>query len=294
MARLPATQGTGEISERILERRGGKLRPLDEMLLHSPQIADGWNSLLGAIRSRCTLADDVRELIIMRIAVVNRADYEWGAHVEVAAETGIEPAQLAAIRLPEVTNDPTLSPRQQRVIAYTDAMTNDIHVSDDVFDALRADFTEHRVGRDHRDHRRVQHGLPVPRGPAGRTARRRRGWGMTGRLAGKVAIISGAGSVGPGWGNGRATAIFFAREGAKVFLVDREDQALQVTAEQVRTDGGTAATRIADVTDEASVAAMVEACVAEFGTVDVLVNNVGGSRAGRSGRTQPCRLAFPA
>ena len=103
---------------------------------------------------------------------------------------------------------------------------------------------------------------------------------MTGRLAGKVAIISGAGSVGPGWGNGRATAIFFAREGAKVFLVDREEPPLQVTADQVRDDGGTAVTRIADVTDEASVDAMVTACVEEFGTVDVLVNNVGGSRAG--------------
>ena len=103
---------------------------------------------------------------------------------------------------------------------------------------------------------------------------------MTGRLAGKVAIISGAGSVGSGWGNGRAAAVFFAREGAKVFLVDREAEPLHVTAEQVRADGNAAVTRIADVTDEASVAAMVEACVAEFGTVDVLVNNVGGSRAG--------------
>ena len=142
MARLPATQGTGEISARILERRGGKLRPLDGMLLHSPQIADGWNSLLGAIRSRCTLADAVRELIIMRIAVVNRADYEWGAHADVAVESGITPAQLTALRRPDVTADLALSPMQQRVIAYTDAMTNDIHVPDDVFDALRADFTD--------------------------------------------------------------------------------------------------------------------------------------------------------
>jgi 4-carboxymuconolactone decarboxylase len=142
VARLPATQGAGEISARILERRGGRLRPLDGMLLHSPQIADGWNSLLGAIRSRCTVADDVRELIIMRIAVLNRAAYEWGAHEAVALDAGLGQEQLAALQQPTASADAAFSPVQQRVLAYTDAMTTDIQVKDSVFDALRADFSD--------------------------------------------------------------------------------------------------------------------------------------------------------
>jgi NAD(P)-dependent dehydrogenase (short-subunit alcohol dehydrogenase family) len=103
---------------------------------------------------------------------------------------------------------------------------------------------------------------------------------MTGRLAGKVAIVTGAGSVGPGWGNGRAAAVVFAAEGATVFLVDRDAGSLDVTADQIRGAGGTAITHLADVTDPDAVAALVAACVEAAGTVDVLVNNVGGSRHG--------------
>ncbi|GAB2991063.1 SDR family oxidoreductase [Amycolatopsis acidiphila] len=100
------------------------------------------------------------------------------------------------------------------------------------------------------------------------------------RLEGKVAVITGAGSVGPGWGNGRAAAVLFAREGAKVFAVDLKPDALTETVRMIEDEGGTVRTHTCDVTDSAAVAAMVEACVAEFGRVDVLVNNVGGSRPG--------------
>ncbi|MCP9984818.1 SDR family NAD(P)-dependent oxidoreductase [Actinomadura madurae] len=103
---------------------------------------------------------------------------------------------------------------------------------------------------------------------------------MTGRLEGKVAIITGAGSVGPGWGNGRATAVTFAREGAHVLLVDRDKESLEKTFEQVRELGGSATLRLADVTDQQAVEAFVGACVEEHGGLDILVNNVGGSRAG--------------
>jgi NAD(P)-dependent dehydrogenase (short-subunit alcohol dehydrogenase family) len=103
---------------------------------------------------------------------------------------------------------------------------------------------------------------------------------MTGRLDGKVALISGAGSVGPGWGNGRAAAVLFAQEGAAVFLVDRDQAALEDTAEQIRSAGASPITCVADVTDEAAVKEFVARCVRELGGLDVLVNNVGGSRAG--------------
>lgn len=100
------------------------------------------------------------------------------------------------------------------------------------------------------------------------------------RLDGRAAIVTGAGSVGPGWGNGRATAVLFAREGAKVLVVDREQAAAQDTAALIEAEGGTAAVFGADVTDAASVAAMVARCNELFGRVDVLHNNVGGSITG--------------
>jgi NAD(P)-dependent dehydrogenase (short-subunit alcohol dehydrogenase family) len=103
---------------------------------------------------------------------------------------------------------------------------------------------------------------------------------MTRRLDGKVAIVTGAGSVGPGWGNGRATAVRFAEEGAKVFAVDRDAERLRETVDGVKKAGGTIATHLCDVTRAADVAAMIDACVKAFGRIDVLVNNVGGSAPG--------------
>jgi NAD(P)-dependent dehydrogenase (short-subunit alcohol dehydrogenase family) len=103
---------------------------------------------------------------------------------------------------------------------------------------------------------------------------------VSGRLAGRTAVVTGAGSVGPGWGNGRATAVIFAAEGANVLLVDRDEDSLEATADQIREAGGRVETMIADVTVEADIAGFLAGCVRTFGTVDVLVNNVGGSRAG--------------
>ncbi|TCT06973.1 SDR family NAD(P)-dependent oxidoreductase [Paralcaligenes ureilyticus] len=103
---------------------------------------------------------------------------------------------------------------------------------------------------------------------------------MTGRLHNKVAIVTGAGSVGPGWGNGRAIAFRFAQEGAQVFAVDLSAQALLETVAKVREIGGAMTTHIADVTSNDSVAAAVQACIQAYGQVDILVNNVGGSRKG--------------
>jgi len=106
---------------------------------------------------------------------------------------------------------------------------------------------------------------------------------MAGRLQGKVAVITGAGCVGPGWGNGRAAAVAFAREGAQVFAVDLHADAMAeivMRARDAAAHGGSLRTHTCDVTDGAQVAAMVAACVAAFGRVDILVNNVGGSAKG--------------
>jgi NAD(P)-dependent dehydrogenase (short-subunit alcohol dehydrogenase family) len=103
---------------------------------------------------------------------------------------------------------------------------------------------------------------------------------MAGRLEHKVALITGAGSIGPGWGNGKATAVLFAREGAKVFGVDLNLDAANETKGLIEGERGICATHAADVSKAQSVNAMVEACVAAFGRIDVLVNNVGIARTG--------------
>jgi hypothetical protein len=103
---------------------------------------------------------------------------------------------------------------------------------------------------------------------------------MPGRLQDKVALVTGAGCVGPGWGNGRATAVTFAREGAKVFAADKSGEAMKETLARIAEFGGTVTSHECDVTKSADVKAMVDACLAAFGRIDILVNNVGGSAAG--------------
>src|SRR6478736_4785310 len=103
---------------------------------------------------------------------------------------------------------------------------------------------------------------------------------MPGRLQDKVALVTGAGCIGPGWGNGRATAVLFAREGAKVFAVDKNGESMKETLDRVAEFGGTIKAHECDVTQSASVKAMIDACLDAFGRIDVMVNNVGGSAAG--------------
>jgi NAD(P)-dependent dehydrogenase (short-subunit alcohol dehydrogenase family) len=96
------------------------------------------------------------------------------------------------------------------------------------------------------------------------------------RLEDKVAIVVGAGQTpGETIGNGRATSVLFAREGASVLLVDRSEAAARETAEQIESEGGKCAVLAADVTDPDAGRAVTEACVQAFGRIDVLHNNVG-------------------
>lgn len=98
---------------------------------------------------------------------------------------------------------------------------------------------------------------------------------MGDRLAGKIAIVCGAGASAGGISIGMATSIVFAREGAKVLAVDRDISLAQETQRHINEAGGTCELHQCDVSDAASVIAMVKACVARFGRIDVLFNNVG-------------------
>ena len=103
---------------------------------------------------------------------------------------------------------------------------------------------------------------------------------MSKRLDGKVAVIIGAGCVGPGWGNGRATAFRFVEEGASVLAVDNSEEALLETIERVAPLDGVMETYIGDATKSQSVSSMIATCMNRFGRLDILVNNVGGSKKG--------------
>lgn len=96
-----------------------------------------------------------------------------------------------------------------------------------------------------------------------------------GRLQGKMAIVTGAGSIAEGWSNGKATAVLFAREGAKVFAVDRDLNAANETRDIILSEGGECVAHCCDVSSAPEVEAMVQACLTAFGRIDVLFNNVG-------------------
>jgi NAD(P)-dependent dehydrogenase (short-subunit alcohol dehydrogenase family) len=100
------------------------------------------------------------------------------------------------------------------------------------------------------------------------------------RLKHKVAIVVGAGSIGPGWGNGKATAVTFAREGAQVCCVDRNADAAAETVKIITGEGGKATAFTADASRAGDIEAMVAACLEAYGRIDVLDNNVGIAEMG--------------
>lgn len=100
------------------------------------------------------------------------------------------------------------------------------------------------------------------------------------RLRDKVVLVTGCGSSGPGWGNGKAISVLFARQGARIYGIDRDEAAADETRRLIEGEGGTCVAAAGDVTDAGEVARLVADCAARFGRVDVLVNNVGRSEPG--------------
>ncbi|MEC9166027.1 MAG: SDR family NAD(P)-dependent oxidoreductase, partial [Pseudomonadota bacterium] len=96
---------------------------------------------------------------------------------------------------------------------------------------------------------------------------------MTGRLQNRVALVMGAGSSGPGWGNGKASAVTFARAGAHVVAVDRDPAAAAETADLIAAEGLSGDAAACDATDGAAVAALVDDAIGAHGRIDVLMNN---------------------
>lgn len=144
MARLPypdlSRPDIAPVAERIKAERGGKILNLYHMLLHSPPVADGWRAFLTAIRQQCQLAGRYRELAILQVAVINKADYEFNAHVPFALREGVTRTQLDEMRAGRMPQDFTDADRA--VLACTDAMTRHIQVPEAVFAAVRKHFPD--------------------------------------------------------------------------------------------------------------------------------------------------------
>ena len=108
------------------------------MLLNSPPLAEGWEKLLTAVRNRSSVPPDIREMVILRVAVLNRAPFEFAAHASVARKAGLTEVKLLALRGPHPGD--ALTPLERAAIALADAMTRDVQVPDALFEPLRAHF----------------------------------------------------------------------------------------------------------------------------------------------------------
>ncbi|KAH6899685.1 AhpD-like protein [Thelonectria olida] len=136
------------IVERIKARREPRpLQPLDLALLHAPPIADGWNSFLGAVRTKNSLPEDVREIAISRIAVCNKAWYEWSHHAPLAVKGGVSEAGMESIKqdILGAERPSELSEKLWAVVQYTEEMTRNVQVKDETFERLRAFFNEQEI-----------------------------------------------------------------------------------------------------------------------------------------------------
>lgn len=121
----------------------GRVSALYQVLLNSPPMAQGWEQLLTAVRNRSSLPPDLREMVILRVAVLNRAPYEFEAHVPHALKAGVSEEKIEALRLQALGT--AFTDTERRVLSLTDAMTREIEVPTPLFDSVKAHFTEQQM-----------------------------------------------------------------------------------------------------------------------------------------------------
>ena len=144
------TPEEAEILARVQARRApNDLLPLDRALLHSFPVADGWNSFIGAIRTRTSLSTVVRELAICRVAVINGAWFEWEQHAPLLRGGGLSEDAMHVVRDTRrdmgTVDEGLLSRAYKAVLRYTDAMTRDVSVPEGVFQEVKELFDEREV-----------------------------------------------------------------------------------------------------------------------------------------------------
>jgi AhpD family alkylhydroperoxidase len=146
MAHIPyadlSSPGVQPLVDRITAERGSVLH-LYQMLLHSPPLAEGWLNYLTAVRQKLDLPGDLRELVIMRVAVLNGAPYEAAQHAPIALKEGMTQLQLDALQAWE---DATVfTPVQRAALALCDVMTRQIHVDAATLNAVKQHLGERQT-----------------------------------------------------------------------------------------------------------------------------------------------------
>jgi AhpD family alkylhydroperoxidase len=131
-----------ELEARISRERS-RISPLYQILLNAPEIAQGWEALLTAIRNRNSLPPVIREMIILRVAVLNRAQYEFDAHVPHAKNAGMSDEKIEALKQLEIAQ--VFSSQEQAILKLTDVMTQEIQVSDTIFDPIRSQLNDQEI-----------------------------------------------------------------------------------------------------------------------------------------------------
>jgi 4-carboxymuconolactone decarboxylase len=139
----PGTRPELAAIEQSIAAERGRISVLYQALLNSAPLADGWEKLLTAIRNRSSLPADLREIVILRVAVLNRAPYEFEAHLPHARRAGVAEEKLAAIALPQIGE--LFTDRERAVIALADAMTHDVQVPDALFAPLVRYFDQRGI-----------------------------------------------------------------------------------------------------------------------------------------------------
>lgn len=127
------------LEERIKAERG-RVSLLYQVLLNSQSVASGWERLLTAVRNQTAIPPDLREIVILRIAVLNRAPYEFEAHVPHAQQAGVTDGKIAALRAGD-DGAGGFTALEKLVLALTDAMTRDVQVPDALFSQLNDHFS---------------------------------------------------------------------------------------------------------------------------------------------------------
>lgn len=123
----------------------GRVSLLYQVLLNSPPLTQGWEQLLTAIRNRSSVPADLREMVILRVAVLNNAPYEFEAHVPHALKTGFLQEKIDALRDADAAQYHCFSGQERDVIRLTDTMTRNIQVPDATFDAAKAYFNDQQM-----------------------------------------------------------------------------------------------------------------------------------------------------
>ena len=146
MARIPYAELDSEqarpLVERIVEERGS-VPHLYQMLLHSPPIAEGWLNYLTAVRQKASLPGAIRELVIVRVAQLNGAQYEADQHIPIALKEGVSQAQIDELGNWQASS--RFSEAEKRVLALTDEMTRNVRVDKSLMESLARDFNRQEL-----------------------------------------------------------------------------------------------------------------------------------------------------